>query len=121
MIFQDPMTTLNPVLRIDTQMIEAVRAHEKISEKAARERARDALAKVGIPSPEERLKAYPNQFSGGNAPACGHSQRPCSTARRFSWPTSRRLRSTSPFQAQILSEVQDLCAETGTAAGLDHA
>ena len=65
MIFQDPMTTLNPVLRIDTQMIEAVRAHEKISEKAARERARDALAKVGIPSPEERLKAYPNQFSGG--------------------------------------------------------
>ncbi|MBN8932925.1 MAG: ABC transporter ATP-binding protein, partial [Rhizobium pusense] len=65
MIFQDPMSTLNPVLRIDTQMIEVVRAHETISKQAARERARDALGMVGIPSPEERLSAYPHQFSGG--------------------------------------------------------
>ena len=65
MIFQDPMNTLNPVLRIDTQMIEAIRAHERVSERAARERARQALARVGIPSPEERLDAYPHQFSGG--------------------------------------------------------
>ena len=65
MIFQDPMMTLNPVLRIDTQMIEAVRAHERVSAKAARARAVDALARVGIPSPEERLEAYPHQFSGG--------------------------------------------------------
>src|SRR5210317_25699 len=47
MIFQDPMMTLNPVLRIDTQMIEAVRAHERVSAKAARARAVDALARVG--------------------------------------------------------------------------
>ena len=65
MIFQDPMMTLNPVLRIDTQMIDAVMAHESVSRSEARVRARDALGKVGIPSPDERLKAYPHQFSGG--------------------------------------------------------
>ena len=65
MIFQDPMMTLNPVLRIDTQMIETVQAHEKVSREEARQRARDALGQVGIPSPDERLKAYPHQFSGG--------------------------------------------------------
>ena len=65
MIFQDPMMTLNPVLRIDTQMIDAVMAHESVSRSEARIRARDALGKVGIPSPDERLKAYPHQFSGG--------------------------------------------------------
>ena len=65
MVFQDPMMTLNPVLRIDTQMIEAIRAHESLNRNEARQRARDALGRVGIPSPDERLKAYPHQFSGG--------------------------------------------------------
>ena len=65
MIFQDPMMTLNPVLRIDTQMTETILAHEKVSAAAARDRARQALAMVGIPSPEERLMAYPHQLSGG--------------------------------------------------------
>ena len=65
MIFQDPMMTLNPVLRIDTQMIEAIRAHEKVSKEIARQRARNALGQVGIASPDERLRAYPHQFSGG--------------------------------------------------------
>jgi peptide/nickel transport system ATP-binding protein len=65
MIFQDPMMTLNPVLRIDTQMIETVLAHKKVSAEEARQRARDTLGMVGIPSPDERLKAYPHQFSGG--------------------------------------------------------
>ncbi|GAB1584601.1 ABC transporter ATP-binding protein [Phyllobacterium phragmitis] len=65
MVFQDPMTTLNPVLTIGTQMIEAVQAHEHVSRDAARQRARGALGLVGIPSPEERLSAYPHQFSGG--------------------------------------------------------
>src|ERR1700737_3703473 len=65
MIFQDPMMTLNPVLRIDTQMIETVLAHAKVSREEARRRSRDALGMVGIPSPDERLLAYPHQFSGG--------------------------------------------------------
>ena len=65
MIFQDPMMTLNPVLRIDVQMIEAILAHDHVSQATARARSREALVKVGIPSPDERLAAYPHQFSGG--------------------------------------------------------
>jgi peptide/nickel transport system ATP-binding protein len=65
MIFQDPMMTLNPVLRIDTQMIETILAHENVDRETARQRSRDALGQVGIPSPDERLQAYPHQFSGG--------------------------------------------------------
>ena len=65
MICQDPMMTLNPVLSIGTQMIEAIRAHENVDIETARRRARDALGHVGIASPDERLKAYPHQFSGG--------------------------------------------------------
>src|SRR3954467_13808518 len=68
MIFQDPMNTLNAVLRIDTQMIEAIRAHERVSERAARERARQALLRVGIPSPQERLRALSPHVFGGVAP-----------------------------------------------------
>ena len=65
MIFQDPMMTLNPVLRVDTQMIEAVQAHGGASRDQARRRALETLAMVGIPAPEERLRAYPHQLSGG--------------------------------------------------------
>jgi hypothetical protein len=65
MIFQDPMATLNPVLRIDTQMIEAIQAHEPVSHGAARARCREALERVGIAAPDERLGRYPHEFSGG--------------------------------------------------------
>lgn len=65
MIFQDPMMTLNPVLRIDVQMIETITAHARVSRREALARAREALVKVGIPAPDERLKSYPYQFSGG--------------------------------------------------------
>ena len=66
MIFQDPMMTLNPVLRIETQMTEAIRAHHReVSQAEARARARDALAQTGIPDAEARLAAFPHQFSGG--------------------------------------------------------
>jgi len=65
MIFQDPMMTLNPVLSVETQMVETVLAHEKVTRQAARARAIDALGRVGIASPAERLAQYPHQFSGG--------------------------------------------------------
>ena len=114
MIFQDPMMTLNPVLRIDTQMIEAITAHEKISQAAARERCRNALSQVGIPSPDERLLAYPHQFSGGMrqrvAIAIALLNKPdliiCDE------PTTAL---DVTIQGQILFEMQKLCRESGTA------
>ena len=65
MIFQDPMTSLNPVLTIEEQMVETIRAHRKTSKAEARARAIQLLDMVGIPKPETRLSAYPHQFSGG--------------------------------------------------------
>ena len=65
MIFQEPMTSLNPVYRVGKQIVEAIRTHEKVSKKEARERAIDLLRKVGIPSPEKRIDDYPHQMSGG--------------------------------------------------------
>jgi peptide/nickel transport system ATP-binding protein len=65
MIFQDPMMTLNPVLKVETQMMETIFAHRRMDKAAAWMLCRDALARVGIPGPDERMKAYPHQFSGG--------------------------------------------------------
>jgi oligopeptide transport system ATP-binding protein len=65
MIFQDPMTSLNPVLTIEEQLVETITAHRKVSKADARARAVELLAMVGIPSPDSRLRDYPHQFSGG--------------------------------------------------------
>jgi peptide/nickel transport system ATP-binding protein len=65
MIFQDPMMTLNPVLRIDTQMVEAISAHSDMPKKQAEQRCIEALDTVGIPAPTERFRSYPHQLSGG--------------------------------------------------------
>jgi peptide/nickel transport system ATP-binding protein len=114
MIFQDPMMTLNPVLRIDTQMIEAIQAHERITRSQALERARDALVRVGIASPDERLRSYPHQFSGGMrqrvAIAIALLNRPDLII--ADEPTTAL---DVTIQAQILHEAQKLCEETGSA------
>ena len=114
MIFQDPMMTLNPVLRVDTQMVEAVRAHRNVGRAEALTLARDALDQVGIPAPERRLKAYPHELSGG-------------MRQRVAIATAFLLKpdliiADEPttaldvtIQAQILFEAQKLCRETGTA------
>jgi peptide/nickel transport system ATP-binding protein len=115
MVFQDPMMTLNPVLKIGYQIIEAILAHDaKVPQVEARRRARDALAAVGIPSPEERLDAYPHQLSGGmrqrvaiaialvNKPALIIADEPTTAL-------------DVTIQGQILAEVQQLAKETGTA------
>ncbi len=113
MIFQDPMMTLNPVLRVDTQMIETVQAHQKVDRETARQRARDTLGMVGIPSPDERLKSYPHQFSGGMR------QRVAIAIALLHQPDliiadepTTALDVT--IQGQILAEVQKLAANTGT-------
>ncbi|MGG0719084.1 ABC transporter ATP-binding protein [Robertmurraya massiliosenegalensis] len=65
MIFQDPMTSLNPTMKIGNQIIEPIVKHQKLSKAAAKKRAIEILDLVGIPNPEERFEQYPHQFSGG--------------------------------------------------------
>src|SRR3546814_16464887 len=65
MIFQDPMTALNPYLRISRQMTEVLVEHKEMTEAAARLRALDLLDRVGIPSARDRFDLYPHEFSGG--------------------------------------------------------
>jgi len=114
MIFQDPMMTLNPVLRIETQMVEAVLAHTAVGGAEARRRAIETLGLVGIPRPEERLRAYPHQFSGGMrqrvAIAIALLHRPSLII--ADEPTTAL---DVTIQSQILSEAQRLCRELGTA------
>ena len=115
MIFQDPMMTLNPVLRVDTQMIEAVLAHRDISRESALARCREALGRVGIASPDERLRAYPHHFSGGMrqrvAIAIALINKPDLVI--ADEPTTAL---DVTIQGQILFEMQKLCRESG--AGL---
>ena len=114
MIFQDPMMTLNPVLRIETQMRDALRAHERVSRAEARTRCIAALDEVGIPSPEDRLRTYPHQLSGGMrqrvAIAIALLQKPDLII--ADEPTTAL---DVTIQGQILSLVQRLCRERGTA------
>lgn len=65
MIFQDPMTSLNPVYTIGSQIVENLRKHENISKAEAKERTIELLRKLGIPNPDVRFNEYPHQFSGG--------------------------------------------------------
>ena len=65
MIFQDPLTSLNPLYRVGDQIIETIKTHTNLTDQQARKRAIDLLAEVGIPAPEKRIDGYPHEFSGG--------------------------------------------------------
>lgn len=114
MIFQDPMTSLNPFLKISTQMIETIQLHQGLDKKAARERAIEMLRLAGIPGPEERIDCYPHQFSGGMRQrvmiAMGLS---CNPEILIADEPTSALDVT--IQAQILELMKDLTTKLGTA------
>ena len=114
MIFQDPMSSLNPYLKISTQMIETLQLHQHLDKKAARAKAIEMLKLAGIPGAEERIDCYPHQFSGGMRQrvmiAMGLS---CNPDILIADEPTSALDVT--IQAQILELMQDLTRRLGTA------
>jgi peptide/nickel transport system ATP-binding protein len=117
MIFQDPMSALNPVGRVGEQIVEQIRAHEKVSKAAARARAVDLLARVGIPRAAERVRSYPHEFSGGMRQRVMIAMAlSCSPEILIADEPTTALDVT--IQAQILAEIEHLRDETGVAVVL---
>jgi oligopeptide/dipeptide ABC transporter ATP-binding protein len=114
MIFQDPMTSLNPVLRVGFQIREAMTAHERFSSDEAEQRVVPLLKKVRIPAPDQRKKSFPHQFSGGMRQrgmiAMGISNEPSLLV--ADEPTTAL---DVTVQAQIIELLRDLNREMGTA------
>jgi oligopeptide transport system ATP-binding protein len=114
MIFQDPMTSLNPFLRISTQMIETIVLHQGLDKKAAKEKAIDMLKLAGIPAPEKRIDQYPHQFSGGMRQRVMIAMSlSCNPEILIADEPTSALDVT--IQAQILDLMKDLTARLGTA------
>ena len=114
MVFQDPMTSLNPVLRIARQLVEAMTAHGRFTVAAARKRSIDLLRRMGVAAPDRAVRAYPHHFSGGMRQrvmlAMGFSNEP---ALLIADEPTTALDVT--IQAQILDLLRDLNASLGTA------
>jgi peptide/nickel transport system ATP-binding protein len=114
MIFQEPMTSLNPVTSVGQQVLEAVLLHEKVSRRAARERVIELLQMVGIPDPRTRFGAYPHQLSGGLKQrvmiATAMAMRP-----RLLIADEPTTALDATIRAQILELLRQLSATTGTA------
>jgi peptide/nickel transport system ATP-binding protein/oligopeptide transport system ATP-binding protein len=112
MVFQDPMSSLDPVYRVGTQIVEQIRAHEKISKAAAMDRAVEMMERVGIPRAKERLRSYPHEFSGGMRQRVMIAMAlSCSPKLLLADEPTTALDVT--IQAQILEEMRTLREETG--------
>ncbi|HTX73624.1 MAG TPA: ABC transporter ATP-binding protein, partial [Rectinemataceae bacterium] len=114
MIFQDPMTSLNPFLRISTQMVETIVLHQGLDEKAAKAKAIEMLKLAGIPAPEKRIDQYPHQFSGGMRQRVMIAMSlSCNPEILIADEPTSALDVT--IQAQILDLMRDLSSRLGTA------
>ncbi len=111
-IFQDPLTSLNPVLTVGEQLIETIQTHLKLSRSAARERAIDWLRRVGIPAPEKRVDTYPHQYSGGMRQRVVIALALCAEPRLIIADEPTTALDVS-VQAQIIALLRKLCKETG--------
>jgi peptide/nickel transport system ATP-binding protein len=117
MIFQDPLTSLNPLYRIGDQIIETIRTHTSLSEQAARKRAIELLAEVGIPAPEKRIDGYPHEFSGGMRQRVVIALAICAEPELIIADEPTTALDVS-VQAQIISLIKRLGRDHGTAVML---